>query len=108
MKKIEGLIKEMVVNGWLIVDGNRLLLTNEWYKRGMDGIERHDNMWFDNDNLVKMFFGVLEDMGYDVEEAVIKLEIDKREYSITFLSMLDDDEIEDLNERELITIIEFL
>ena len=108
MKEIERLVKEMIVNGWLIVDGNRMLLTNEWYERGADGIIRHDNICFDKNSLVKMFFGVLEDTGFDVEEAVIKLEINEREHLITYLSMLDDYEIEDLNERELITVIEFL
>ena len=108
MKKIERLVKEMIVNGWLIVDGDRLLLTNEWYERGTDEIIRHDNICFDKSSLVKMFFGVLEDTGFDVEEAVIKLKINEREHLITYLSMLDDYEIEDLNERELITVIEFL
>jgi hypothetical protein len=108
MKEIERLVKEMIVNGWLIVDGDRMLFTNEWYERETDGIIRHDNICFDKNSLVKMFFGVLEDMGLDVEEAVIKFEIDGREYLITYLSMLDDYEIEDLNERELITVIEFL
>ena len=107
MKKIEKLVNEMVGNRYLIVDGDKMYFNDEWYEDDNDEIIRHDNTFFEKSRLVKWFFGVLEDTGLDGEEAVIKLKIRKKEYVITYLSMLDEDEVEILIDDNVVTAVKF-
>lgn len=107
MKKIEKLVNEMVENRYLIVDGDKMYFNNEWYEDDNGEVIRHDYTLFEKSRLVKWFFGVLEDTGIDVEEAVIKLKIRKKEYIITYLSMLDDDEVENLIYYDVVTAEKF-
>ena len=107
MKKIEKLVNEMVENRYLIVDGGKMYFNNEWYENDGGWTTRHDNILFEKSRLVKWFFGVLEDTGFDVEEATIRLKIRKKEYIITYLSMLDDDEVEILIDDNVVTAVKF-
>ena len=107
MKKIEKLVNEMVENRYLTIDGGKMYFNNEWYEEDNGEVIRHDNILFEKSRLVKWFFGMLEDMGIDVEESVIKLKIRKKECIITYLSMLDDDEIEILIDDNIVTAVKF-
>ena len=107
MKKIEKLVNEMVGNRYLIIDGSKMYFNNEWYEDDNGEVIRHDNTFFEKSCLIKWFFGVLEKMGFDIDEAVIKLKIRKKEYTITYLSILDDDEVKILIDDNVITVVKF-